>query len=338
MSARAVILGCAGPALSAQEAAFFRDVDPWGFILFARNVETPAQVSALTAALRDCVGRDTPILIDQEGGRVQRLGPPHWRAAPPAAMFGARYRRAREAALRATRINHGLIAADLRRCGIDVCCAPVLDLPAGDADPIIGDRAFSSVPAEVAALGRAALIGLQEGGVAGVIKHIPGHGRATVDSHLALPRVEASRTALEAHDFAPFYALANTAMAMTAHVIFTAYDAERPATLSRTVIRDVIRGYIGFDGLLMTDDLSMKALSGPMGARARHALEAGCDMLLHCNGDMTEMRAIAAEAPALAGDALRRAQTAERVRAPSATMDAPAAEAELARLMDAGAV
>lgn len=337
MSARAAIFGCAGPTLSAQEQAFFHEADPWGFILFARNVETPDQLRALTDALRDCVGRRAPILMDQEGGRWQTLRPPHWRAAPAAAQFGALYARDRDAALAATRINHTLIARDLRSCGVDVCCAPVLDLPVDGADPIIGDRAFSSTPEVVAALGRAALLGLNEGGVTGVVKHIPGHGRALVDSHTAAPTVTASRLALQAHDFTPFYVLADAAVAMTAHIIYAAYDAQLPATVSRVTVREAIRGDIGFDGLLITDDIAMGALSGPMGVRTAEAVAAGCDIVLHCNGDMAEMQAVAAYTPVLAGEALRRADAAAAPEALAARADDGDAAQELERLLaDAG--
>ncbi len=336
MTARAAIYGCAGPRITAVERAFFRDAQPWGFILFARNVETPDQVAVLVEELRGCVGRAAPILIDQEGGPVQRLRPPHWRAAPPAAVFGALYARAPQAALEAARVNASLIASELHACGIDVNCAPVLDMPASGADPVIGERAFATDPDAVAALGRATLMGLAEGGVAGVMKHIPGHGRALVDSHHARPLVAASRAELEGHDFAPFYALASAApMAMTAHVIYSAYDGDATATTSPTVVRDVIRGVIGFDGLLMTDDLSMKALGGTLTARAVEALAAGCDMLLHCNGDVAEMEGVAAAAPALSGEALRRARAAEDARGAAAALDLDHAHARLKALLAA---
>lgn len=335
MTARAAILGCAGPALSAEEAAFFADADPWGFIVFARNVESPEQLSALTASLREAVGRDAPVFVDQEGGRVQRLRPPHWRAAPPAALFGALYARDPEAGLAATRLNHRLLAHELRAVGLDADCAPCLDLCVKDADPIIGDRAYGADPEAVAALGRAALEGLHAGGVAGVIKHIPGHGRADVDSHEKLPVVPADAAAL-AQDTAAFRALADAEMAMTAHVVYAAWDADHPATTSSAVIAKVIRGAIGFDGLLMSDDLSMKALSGAMRARAEAAFAAGCDMALHCNGDRAEMEAVVAAAPRLEGEASRRADAAAAVRKPPAPpepFNAEAGRAELARLL-----
>jgi beta-N-acetylhexosaminidase len=304
----ACILGCAGPALTAAESAFFAEVRPWGFILFARNIQTPDQVRALTAALRETVGRDdAPILVDQEGGRVQRLKPPHWSAYPPARAYGGLAPgRRREIA----RLGGRLIAHDLAPLGINVDCAPVLDVPAPDGHDIIGDRAYGDMPGQAAELGRAFAEGLMAGGVLPVIKHAPGHGRARADSHLELPVVEADRAELEARDFAPFKALSDMPMAMTAHVIYAAVDPARPATTSPTIIRDVVRDAIGFDGLLMSDDLSMQALSGGFQARAQAALAAGCDVVLHCNGDMAEMEAVATGSGALVGTALRRARAA----------------------------
>lgn len=311
----ACIFGCAGPRLGDEETAFFRDVDPWGFILFGRNVETPDQVRALVDGLRSAVGRpDAPILIDQEGGRVQRLGPPHWRRYPPAAAYADL---ADEARWEFVRLGARLIAHDLAALGINVDCAPVLDVPAPGAHDIIGDRAYGQSAGEVAAMGRAAADGLMAGAVLPVIKHIPGHGRATADSHLGLPIVEASWTDLEERDFAPFRALADLPLAMTAHVVFAAVDADRPATTSPAVIERVIRGAIGFDGLLITDDLSMRALSGNLSQRARDALGAGCDVVLHCNGDLAEMRAVADGAAPLTQRAAARAASA-LARLPSA--------------------
>lgn len=326
MRVSAAILGCSGPELTAEEAAFFRDVRPWGFILFARNIETPGQVRRLTAALRDTVGRaDAPILIDQEGGRVQRLGPPHWRAYPPGRAYGALpHDRRREI----TRLGARLIAHDLADLGINVDCVPVLDVPDPDGHEIIGDRAYGETPDDVALLGRAACEGLIAGGVLPIVKHIPGHGRARADSHLELPVVEASFAELDARDFAPFRALSDMPMAMTAHVIYAAVDTEQSATTSPAVFERVIRGTIGFDGLVMSDDLSMKALSGPLKERAARSLAAGCDVVLHCNGDMAEMRQVIDGTGELSGRAAERA-TAALARIPGAPepFDAAAAAA-----------
>lgn len=307
MTSRALILGCAGKSLSAEEAAFFRDAQPWGFILFKRNIGTPDEVRALTASLRDCVGRaDAPILIDQEGGRVQRMGPPHWPKYPSGGSYG----RLNGSAAAIARLGARLIAHDLAEVGINVDCAPVLDVPSPGSDDIIGDRAYGSSIEEVVAIGRAVAEGLMAGGVLPVAKHMPGHGRATCDSHKSLPVVEAGLDDLRKRDFAPFRALADLPMAMSAHVVFTAIDPDRPATQSPAVIRDVIRSEIGFDGLLMTDDLSMHALSGPFRARTEAAFAAGVDVALHCNGDAAEMRAVCEGTPVLAGDAARRANAA----------------------------
>lgn len=312
----AAIYGLSGPDLAPQEAAFFRDADPWAFILFARNVSDPAQLDRLTGRLREVAGRDAPILIDQEGGRVQRLRPPHWRQWQDVLhLFGsvsdASVGEAR--ALEAVRLRYRIIADELRAVGIDVNCAPVLDVPAPGGHEIIGARALGHTADQVARRGRAVCEGLLAGGVLPVVKHVPGHGRAPADSHLSLPRVSASREDLARVDFAPFRALADQALGMTAHVVYEAIDPQRCATLSPEVIA-MIRREIGFDGLLMTDDLSMRALSGPMGDRARDALSAGCDIVLHCNGDLAEMEAIAASVPALSGRAADRAATAEAAR------------------------
>ena len=306
----ACVFGCAGHVLSPREAAFFRESRPWGFILFGRNVESPGQLRALTAALRACVDRpDAPVLIDQEGGRVQRMGPPHWRRYPPAGVF-ARLPLPPPVQDEAARLGARLIAHDLAAVGVDVDCAPVLDVPVPGAHDIIGDRAYAESAESVARLGRAVAEGLLAGGVLPILKHIPGHGRAGADSHERLPVVEASRETLEAVDFAPFRALCDLPMAMTAHVLYSAIDATAPATTSRAVISQVIRGDIGFDGLLISDDLSMKALGGALEERARSALDAGCDIVLHCNGDMAEMASVAAGARALEGRAGQRAAAA----------------------------
>ncbi len=316
----ACIFGCSGPHLTPEEAAFFREVQPWGFILFGRNIENQQQVRALVADLRASVGRpDAPILIDQEGGRVQRLRPPHWRRYPPARAYAGQDP---ELAW----LGGRLIADDLAGLGINVDCAPVLDVPAPGAHDIIGDRAYGDDPVRVARLARAFADGLIAGGVVPIVKHTPGHGRAGADSHLDLPVVGEARTKLEAVDFQPFMALADLPMAMTAHVVYTAIDPLRPATTSPVVIGEIIRGVICFDGLLISDDLSMKALSGDFTSRARDALSAGCDVVLHCNGDMDEMKAVAAGVRPLEGLAHRRAQAAlASVSAPPQPFDADAA-------------
>lgn len=310
MKASAAIYGCLGPRLGADEAAFFRDVRPWGFILFARNIEGPDQVRALVDALRQTVGReDAPVLIDQEGGRVQRFGPPHWRRYPPARVL-ARLPCGLTARRDAVRLGARLMADDLFALGVNVDCAPVLDVPQPGSHDIIGDRAYGETPEAVALLGRAAAEGLLAGGVLPVIKHVPGHGRATSDSHLDLPVVEASLQALRETDFPPFQALSDMPLAMTAHVLYRALDPRRPATTSRRVIREVLRGELGFTGLVMSDDLSMQALQGNMSRRARQSLSAGCDVVLHCNGNMAEMKAVAAGVRDLSGRAALRAEAA----------------------------
>ena len=328
------IYGLAGPVLSAAEDAFFRDVKPWGFILFARNIETPDQVRALTAALRETVDDPrAPILIDQEGGRVARLKPPHWNLRPPAARFGAAYAANPEAIREATYLNARLIAHDLAGVGLNVDCLPLLDVPQPGAHDIIGDRAFAADPTVIIELGRAQIEGLMDGGVLPVMKHIPGHGRAGSDSHLELPRVATGPEELSAVDFVTFRSLDTCPMAMTAHVVYDSIDPQRPATTSPKVIRDVIRGEMGFDGLLMSDDLSMKALDGPLNVRARASLFAGCDVVLHCNGDMNEMKDVALEAKALEGAALRRANHSLSLLVTPSGFDPAAAAARLDMLL-----
>ncbi len=312
----AAIYGCAGPRLSDEEKRFFTAADPLGFILFSRNIDSPGQVRSLVDDLRATVGRRAPVLIDQEGGRVQRLKPPHWRKRPPMAVFGQLAGHDLPLARRAARLNARLMAADLAELGIDVDCAPLLDVPVPGAHDIIGDRAFGLDPMLVADLGRAVMDGLLDGGVMPVIKHIPGHGRALVDSHLDLPVVDADAATLAARDFAAFRCLRDAPWAMTAHVVYKAFD-ERPATISRLVIEQVIRGAIGCEALLLSDDLSMKALRGDFGDRATATLDAGCDVVLHCNGDLAEMRAIAAAVRPLddaAEERLARADTMLRRR------------------------
>jgi beta-N-acetylhexosaminidase len=332
------IYGCAGTTLSATERDFFRDVRPWGFILFARNISEPAQVRSLVQELRDTVGDgQAPVLIDQEGGRVARLKPPHWRERPPAARFGALYETNPEAAREATYLNARLIAHDLSALGINVDCLPVLDVPVTGAHDIIGDRAFAHSPATIIALGKAQIEGLTDGGVLPVMKHIPGHGRAGSDSHLALPRVTATQAELSGSDFVTFRSLNLCPIAMTAHVVYESIDPQRPATTSPKVVRDVIRGEIGFEGLLMSDDLSMKALDGPLSVRAKAALFAGCDLALHCNGDMEEMREVASEVKELEGLALARSERALAQLSVPSSFDPAAAEARLNTLLGAGA-
>ncbi|MSP42705.1 MAG: beta-N-acetylhexosaminidase, partial [Alphaproteobacteria bacterium] len=311
MTARAVLFGCSGPKLLPEEAAFFRDAGPWGFILFARNIQIPDQVIDLINSLRDSVGRlAAPVLIDQEGGRVARLTPPHWRKAPPAALFGKLFAHNPVAAQEACRINARLLADELSGLGVNVDCAPVLDVPAPGGHQIIGDRAFASDPETVAALGLAQCEGLMQGGVLPVIKHMPGHGRAGADSHLDLPFVTASLDELRRSDFAPFRSLRGMPLAMTAHVAYPALDGDVPASHSSKIIREIIRTEIGFDGVLMCDDLGMSALRGGFAERASKAVAAGCDVLLHCSGVLSEMREVIKEAPALSGQAARRCAAA----------------------------
>jgi len=328
------IYGCAGTTLSAAERDFFRETRPWGFILFARNISDPAQVTALVDQLREAVDDGlAPVLIDQEGGRVARLKPPHWGIRPPAARFGELYLQNPEAAREATYLNARLIAHDLFSMGINVDCLPVLDVPVTGSHDIIGDRAFATDPTTVIALGRAQIQGLMEGGVLPVMKHVPGHGRAGADSHLALPRVSAKREELSASDFVTFRSLDHCPIAMTAHVVYESIDPQRPATTSPKVIRDVIRGEIGFEGLLMSDDLSMKALDGPLSVRANKAQFAGCDLVLHCNGDMDEMRQVASEVKVLEGLALKRSEHALGQLSAPGPLDPGAVEARVAALL-----
>jgi beta-N-acetylhexosaminidase len=327
---RAVVFGCAGLTLSPAERDFFAAANPLGFCLFARNCREPAQLRDLVAALRDSVGRsDAPILIDQEGGRVARLTPPHWRRIPAAGRLAEL-----PEAEAAVRLAMRLVADDLARLGITVDAAPVLDLPVAGADAVIGDRAYGTEPAKVATLGLAACEGLLEGGVLPILKHIPGHGRATVDSHRECPRVATARELLDETDFAPFRALAAMPWAMTAHVVFAAIDPDAPATLSARVVGEVIRGAIGFDGVLISDDLSMGALGGRFGERAAKAIAAGCDVALHCNGERAEMEAVAEHTSALAEAAAARVLRGEALRLGSRRgFDRAAAEAWFAELV-----
>jgi len=303
----AAIFGVSGQVLTSEERAFFRDVQPLGFILFARNVAEPDQVRRLVNDLRASVEHaEAPVLIDQEGGRVQRLKPPHWRAAAAAAKFGALASQRAGDGRKAVFLNHQLIGAELAALGIDVDCAPLIDVQQPGAHDVIGDRAYGGDPEQVATLGRAAADGLMSAGITPVIKHIPGHGRSMVDSHYDLPRVTTPHDELSRIDFVPFQRLADLPWGMTAHIVYEALDKALPATLSAKVISEIIRGEIGFDGLLLSDDLSMKALRGTLAELARESVAAGCDIALHCNGKMEEMVQVAAGAPPLSKVGLER--------------------------------
>ena len=330
---RAFITGLSGATLTTAERHFVQEAAPWGLILFKRNVTTPDAMRRLIGEFRAMVGRQAPVLIDQEGGRVQRLGPPHWQTYPPGAAYGAVFDRDPDAGLRAALLGGRLIANDLVQLGIDVDCAPVADVPAAGADPVIGDRAYGADPAKVAALAGAFARGLTEGGVLPVLKHLPGHGRATADSHQRLPVVTADRATLDATDFAAFRPLRGLPLGMTAHVVFTAIDPVAPATTSANIVKHVIRDSIGFNGLLMSDDISMGALSGSLSERTRAAFMAGCDVVLHCNGIPSEMIEVAAAAPTLADDAARRAEAALAARQPPVPLDVAESRAELAQLL-----
>ena len=304
MSHRAFVVGCAGLVLSEADIRFIRSAQPWGLILFKRNVDNPAQVARLTSHFRELTGRaEAPVLVDQEGGRVQRLGPPHWRVYPDARQLA-------RLGSETVHICARLMAHDLKTVGINIDCLPVLDLPAPGGHEVIGHRAYSVDGAEVADLGRAAADGLLAGGVLPIMKHIPGHGRAGADTHFALPVVTESRAILAATDFAPFRTCRDLPVAMTAHVVYADIDPENPATLSRKVITEIIRGHIGFDGLLISDDLSMKALSGSFADKTRRLFAAGVDIALHCSGDIAEAEQVAANSPLLSGKSLARAQSA----------------------------
>ncbi len=332
--ASAFITGLAGLSCDAMERVFLRDADPRGLILFRRNVETPAQVARLVAEFRETVGRDdAPVLIDQEGGRVQRLRPPHWRTYPPGSAYAALYEIDREAGLAAARLGARLIAADLLSLGITVDCLPLADVPVEGANAVIGDRAYGTTANQVATLAAAIADGLMDGGVLPVLKHLPGHGRANADSHEGLPVVPTDRATLEITDFAAFRPLAHLPLGMTAHVVYAAIDAVQPATTSAMVIAEVIRGFIGFEGALMSDDVSMGALSGTIAARTRASFDAGCDLVLHCNGKLDEMQAVASEAPKLGGDAARRANAALAARKAETSFDVREAWARFSAMM-----
>ncbi|NBN62227.1 beta-N-acetylhexosaminidase [Pannonibacter tanglangensis] len=332
---KAFISGCAGPVLTEAERAFFRAEDPWGLILFGRNCETPDQISRLSAEFRAAVGRaDAPVVIDQEGGRVMRLKPPLWPSYPSGRIYGLLYEQDSAAGLRAAWLGARLIADDLLAIGITMDCLPVLDLLYPETVAAIGNRSYGRDPAMVAALGMAAAEGLLAGGVLPVMKHMPGHGRAEVDSHHDLPRIRAPREAILADDVAPFHAFRAAPFGMTAHLLYEAIDPAAPATQSKIVVDEIIRGAIGFDGALMSDDLSMQALGGTLGDRARKAHAAGLDLVLHCNGDMNEMRQVADATPELAGVALARCQRGmARRQDPAAGFDRAAHRAEFEALI-----
>jgi beta-N-acetylhexosaminidase len=330
MSVRAVIFGCDGHELTADEVDFFRSAQPWGFILFGRNCGTPDQVRRLTASMRELLGRaDAPILVDQEGGRVQRLRAPNWKPRPAAAAFGTISRQNPRAARDLAYDNARIMGAELSELGINVDCTPCVDVPVDGAHNIIGDRAFANDPWVVASLGQAVIDGMMDSGVLPVIKHIPGHGRARADSHMDLPIVDTAREELERTDFTPFRALARAPLGMTAHVVYSAIDPTSPATTSKKVIDEVVRGFIGFDGLLMTDDLTMRALKGTLAERTKASIAAGCDMILHCTRNMDEMREIAEAAPLLSGKALERAQRALSVLSRPKSFDIAATQSRV---------
>jgi beta-N-acetylhexosaminidase len=333
MAARAFITGLSGPSLTPDEMAFLKSSLPWGLIIFKRNINNQQQVAALVQSFRSIVGAQAPVLIDQEGGRVQRLGPPHWPVYPPGARYGELYAQDKALGLTAAKLGARLIASDLAALGIDVDCLPLADVPVSGADQVIGDRAYGTTPEQVSAVAAAVANGLLEGGVLPVLKHIPGHGRATADSHHKLPVVNTDRATLEKTDFAAFRPLKNLPMAMTAHVVFTAYDQVAPATTSVTMVREVIRGFVGFEGLLMSDDVSMGALSGTLHERSRAALAAGCDVVLHCNGDLKEMEQVAEASPVLSGEAAKRADAALAMRKTPRALDIAAARRDFAEML-----
>ncbi len=328
----ACILGCEGPDLSRDERGFFGDRQPWGFILFARNCREPDQIRHLVASLRDSVGRDAPVLIDQEGGRVQRLWPPHWRRwMPPLDQIA----RAGDGGPRTMYLRNRLIAEELRSVGIDVCCSPLADIAGPGTHPFLKNRCYGMDTETVIRIARAVSEGLTHGGVLPVLKHIPGHGRARVDSHSQPPIVTASAECLRARDFAPYRALGDLPIGMTGHIVFRAFDAERPATCSETMI-GIVRDEIGFGGLLMTDDISMGALAGDLAHRCLHARAAGCDLVLHCNGDLGEMRTVVEASGELEGQGLGRAEAALASRPKPRIIDIESVEAEIDGLLGDG--
>jgi beta-N-acetylhexosaminidase len=335
MATRAFITGLAGTTLSPAEHSFLRSADPWGIILFARNVATPEQLNRLTKCAREALGRDAPVLVDQEGGRVQRLGPPHWPSYPPGAAYGWMYDQSPAMGGRAAYLAAYLMASELIAVGIDVNCLPIADVPVAGASGVIGDRAYGETAAKVAAIARCVADGLLGCGVLPVLKHLPGHGRAATDSHSERPIVETDYGTLRATDFAAFRPLADLPLGMTAHVVYTAIDPIAPATTSVTVVRDVIRDWIEFSGLLMSDDISMGALSGSLDRRSRAALAAGCELILHCNGMLDEMEEVASAVPILEGKAAVRAEAALARRGACAEQDMDGLRIEWTRLMQA---
>lgn len=327
MTQSATILGCAGLEVTAGERAFFADARPWGFILFARNINDAAQLTTLTTQLRNAVGYDAPILIDQEGGRVQRMRGPNWREwMPPLDQMAA-------GGPEGMRLRYRLIAHELRAVGIDVNCAPTADVARSDTHPFLRNRLYGETPEAVSAAARAVADGLLEGGVLPVLKHIPGHGAGVTDSHKALPRVALDRETLDAVDFAAFRALRDLPLGMTAHIVFEALGSTLPATMDANMIA-LIRNDIGFQGALMTDDLSMGALPGPIGERAARAKQAGCDLILHCNGDMEEMADVVSQTGALDGTAKARTDAALAARKAPDPLDIVQAEEDLADLLN----
>ncbi|RED51033.1 beta-N-acetylhexosaminidase [Aestuariispira insulae] len=333
---QAVLFGCAGHRLTEQEKAFFQDFRPLGFILFARNVDNPDQLRALTDEMRASIDDPTaPILVDQEGGRVRRLKPPHWYDAPNMRQFGDLFAENPRAAAEALHINITLLSADLHGVGINVNCAPVLDVPIpGSNDAVLGNRAFSDDPFLVAGLGRVAVDAYLENGILPVIKHLPGHGRAMCDSHHELPVVTEPLDILRENDFLPFRAMSDCPLGMTAHIVYPHIDPDQPATRSNQVIREIIRDELGFDGLLISDDLSMNALTGSLRERAECALNAGCDLALHCNGDWEEMQAVAQGSRLMSNDAWEKWQAAQSSLKPAPAIDRDALFNRLQQLLN----
>lgn len=329
-----VVVGCAGTQLTAEERVLFGVRKPLGLILFARNIDNPAQVKALIADFRGIVENElAPVLIDQEGGRVARLKPPHWPKFPPGAVFGKLLAQDQARGTEAAYLNSRWIGAELAALGIDVDCAPVADLPVEGAHDVIGDRAYGHAPAAVAAIAQAVMRGLRDAGVLPVIKHVPGHGRSQSDSHLDLPVVDTDISAMEQSDFLPFRALNNAPWAMTAHIVYSAIDAALPATLSPKVIDQIIRGHIGFEGVLISDDLTMKALRGTPAETGTASLKAGCDLVLHCSGNLPEMQALLAALPAMTPKAAARIASARALLPAMAAGFGAAEQARYAGLM-----